>query len=307
MSAALGGIRLVLGGNAFGWTADAATSARVLDAFVDGGGRMVDTAEEYSNWVPGHVGGESETVIGNWLAKRRDREALRIHTKVGMSGKPGCLAPSVIERAIDGSLKRLRTDYVDLYYAHKDDPETPQEAVLETFARLVEAGKVRTLGASNFSADRLASALRLSEANDWPRYEVLQPMYNLVERRAFEGPLQDLCVREGVAALPYWGLAVGFLTGKFRHKEDLGRGARGAFGVKYLDGNGPRVLAALDAIAAEVGAIQGQIALAWLNAQPGISAPIAGARNLEQVTELLGAAAVTLSPTQLMQLEKASR
>lgn len=304
---AIHGIRLVLGGNAFGWTADRDQSLAVLDAFYEGGGRMIDTAEGYSNWVPGHVGGESETIIGEWLESRGVRDEMRIHTKVGMGGEPGCTAPERVATALDASLARLRTDHVDLYYAHRDDPQTPQDEVVDGFARLVTAGLTRSVGVSNFSAERLGSALDLADAKGVARPSILQNQYNLMERDAFEGALQHLCLARGVVHLPFYGLAIGFLTGKYRRAEDAAQSVRGERAAAYLKGKGPTVLSAMDAIAAETDATLSQIALAWLNAQPAIGAPIAGARSVEQVRELVGAANLTLTPDQLARLDQASR
>lgn len=300
---------LVLGGNVFGWTADRQASFAVLDAFVDGGSMMIDTADVYSAWAPGNRGGESETMIGDWLAARGRRDDVLIATKVGMlpgDGGDG-LAPARIAAAIEASLRRLKTDYVDLYFAHRDDEKVPQEDVAEAFDRLVKAGKVRSIGASNFSAERLASALAISEARGLARYGVLQPLYNLLERDDFEGPLQQLCVERNVGSIPYYGLASGFLTGKYRSRGDLGKSPRGGGLGKYLDGRGPAVLAALDSVAQETGATPAQIALAWLAAQPGVTAPIASATSAEQVEELLGAMRVALTPDQLARLDAASR
>ncbi len=299
---------LILGGNVFGWTADRSASFAVLDAFVAGGGRMIDTADSYSHWAAGNQGGESETLIGDWLAARRRRDDVLIATKVGgpMGGSRG-LAPERIAAAIEGSLRRLRVDVVDLYFAHYDDPSVPLEDVLEAFDRLVRAGKVRALGASNHTAPRLREALDLSAQRGLASYTVLQPHYNLLERDAFEGPLQQLCVDRGVAAVPYYGLASGFLTGKYRSAEDLSGRARGAGAGKYLDGRGLAVLAALDTIAGEVNGTPAQVALAWLAAQPGVAAPIASATSVEQVEELLGAMHLQLDPGQCERLESAGR
>ena len=235
---------LVLGGNVFGWTADRDASFAVLDAFVEGGGVMIDTADVYSAWVPGHQGGESESTIGAWLRASGKRDRVLLATKVGMLPGEGGekLAPARIAAACDASLRRLGTDRIDLYYAHQDDPDTPQEDVLAAFDALVKAGKVRAIGASNFTADRLASALAASKSEGLARYEVLQPEYNLVSRGTFEGPLQDLCVAQDVTALPYYGLASGFLTGKYRSEADLGQSVRGGRMKDLLTGKGPAVL-----------------------------------------------------------------
>lgn len=296
---------LVLGGNVFGWTADRAASFRVLDRFADAGGTLVDTADVYSTWVPGHEGGESETLIGEWL--RNSRKPMQIATKVGMlSGEGGeKLAPARIAAACDASLKRLGVDTIDLYFAHQDDENVRQEDVLAAFAKLIDAGKIRALGASNFSAPRLQSALDIAARDGLPRYTVLQPEYNLVRRDKFEGALQDLCVANDIGAIPYYSLASGFLTGKYRSEDDLGQSVRGGRMRDLLTGKGAAVLAAMDAVAAETGASLAQIALAWLAAQPGVTAPIASATSVEQLDELIGAWGVTLSADQLARLTEA--
>jgi aryl-alcohol dehydrogenase-like predicted oxidoreductase len=299
---------LILGGNVFGWTADRAKSFTVLDAFVAGGGTMIDTADVYSAWVPGHAGGESETVIGEWLRARRRRDDVQITTKVGLlpigSGKG--LEPAHIATAIEGSLRRLGTDYIDLYLAHRDDDTQDQGAVAWAFDALVQAGKVRVIGASNFTADRLASAIAVQESGGFAPYQVLQNEYNLLERGGYEGAVQDLCVARGIGMTPYYGLAAGYLTGKYRKAEDA-RGARGDKAAKYMAAKGPRVLAALDGVAAARGASVAQIALAWIAAQPGITAPIASATSVEQVEDLLGSIRITLSAEDLATLDMASR
>jgi aryl-alcohol dehydrogenase-like predicted oxidoreductase len=299
---------LILGGNVFGWTADQATSFAILDAFVAGGGRMIDTADGYSRWVPGHRGGESESIIGAWLASRGRRDDVLIATKVGapMDGTKG-LAPGRIASSIEGSLKRLRTDYVDLYFAHYDDPDTPFEATLEAFDRLVRAGTVRAIGASNHDASRLAEALDVSAALGLASYSVLQPEYSLVARSRFEGPLQHLCLMRGLAAVPYYSLASGFLTGKYRRMDDIAGRARGTAVSRYLNAFGLGVLGAVETVAAEAAATPAQVALAWLAAQPAVAAPIASATTVDQVRELIGALRLTLTPDQLARLDAASR
>ncbi|WP_294355507.1 aldo/keto reductase [uncultured Sphingomonas sp.] len=298
---------LVLGGNVFGWTADRDASFAVLDAFVDGGGTMIDTADVYSAWVPGHQGGESETTIGEWLRTSGKRDQVQIATKVGMLPGDGGekLSPARIAAACEDSLKRLGTDYVDLYFAHRDDEDTPQDAVAEAFARLVEAGKVRVLGASNFHAARLKSAIEGARAAGLPHYQVLQPEYNLVSRTKFEGELQDYCVEFNVGVVPYYGLASGFLTGKYRSADDLKKSVRGGRMTELLEGKGQAMLAAMDGVAEETGATHAQIALAWLIAQPGVSAPIASATRVEQVHDLLPAMELRLSDDQLARLTDA--
>ena len=299
---------LILGGNVFGWTADRATSHKVLDAFVAGGGRMIDTADAYSTWVPGHQGGESESIIGEWLQARGRRDDVMIATKVGadMYGSRG-LAPERIAKAVDASLARLRTDYIDLYFAHFDDEKTPLADTLGAFDAAVTSGKVRSIGASNYTADRLREALDIGAARSLTSYSVLQPHYNLVERAKFEGALQELCVERGVATVPYFALASGFLTGKYRGMANPEEGARGGAVKGYLNDFGYGVLAALDSVAKELEATPAQVALAWLAAQPAVSAPIASATRVAQVEELLGAMRLTLTPEQLLSLEKASR
>ena len=300
-------VPLAFGGNVFGWTADKATSFRLLDAFVDGGGTLIDTADIYSAWVPGHSGGESETILGEWLASSGKRDRVTIATKVGMrpGGQPATLAPDHIAAACEASLHRLQTDHIDLYYAHHDDPEVPQEAVLTAFGKLVEVGKVGVLGASNFKAARLKSANDHARAAGLPHYQVLQPLYNLASREAFEGELQDYAVEYNIGVLPYYGLAAGFLTGKYRAADDLKGKARSGSVAALLDGNGPKVLSAMDAIAAETGASLPQIALAWLAAQPGVTTPIASATSVEQLEELMGSLTLTLAPEQMERLDAA--
>lgn len=295
---------LVLGGNVFGWTADKAASFAVLDAFVAGGGTMIDTADMYSSWVDGHEGGESETMIGDWLRTSGRRDDVLIATKVGMLPGEGGekLQPARIAAAAEASLKRLGTDRIDLYYAHQDDDTVSQEAVLEAFGKLVDAGKVRVIGASNFHAARLKSAVDAAKASDLPRYHVLQPEYNLVSRDKFEGELQDYCVTENIGVLPYYGLASGFLTGKYRTPNDLGASVRGGGMRDLLDGKGKAVLEAMDAVVSETGASHAQVALAWLLTQPGITAPIASATSARQIEDLLPAMTLELSDEQLSTL-----
>ena len=297
---------LVLGGNVFGWTIDADTSFAVLDAFVAGGGRMIDTADVYSAWAPGNRGGESEAIIGRWLQRRGRREDVLIATKVGMleiGGAKG-LAPGHIARAAEASLGRLGVDHIDLYYAHRDDDSQDQAAVADAFDALVKSGKVRAIAASNCGRDRLASALQAQAGK--ARYSALQNQYNLLERGAFEGGLQRFCVENDVPLLPYYGLASGYLTGKYRSEADLQGRTRGSAAAKYMAGHGPRVLAAMDVVAEETGARHAQIALAWLAAQPGVAAPIASATSVEQVEELLGSMTLNLSDDQLRRLSEAS-
>jgi aryl-alcohol dehydrogenase-like predicted oxidoreductase len=300
---------LVLGGNVFGWVANGDNAFAILDAFIDGGGTMIDTADVYSAWIPGHKGGESETVIGEWLAQRGRRDDVLIVTKVGMMPGEGGkgLEASRIAAAVEASLKRLNTDYIDLYFAHRDDKDTPFEETLEAFAKLVEAGKVRHIGASNYEAPRLAEALGVSAANGLPRYEVLQPELHLMCRDKFEGPLQQLCIDQDIGVVSYFGLASGFLTGKYRKASDVEGSNRAHRVPEYMNARGFAVLAAMDAIAEETGASLAQIALAWVAAQPGVTAPIASATSAEQLAELLGVLDLALSTDQLAKLDAASK
>ncbi|RHW19153.1 aldo/keto reductase [Sphingomonas gilva] len=294
---------LVLGGNVFGWTADRQASFAVLDAFADGGGTMIDTADVYSAWVSGHKGGESESMIGEWLKASGKRDRVLIATKVGMM--PGGLAPDRIADAVEESLRRLGTDRIDLYFAHQDDENVPLADALGAFARLVEAGKVRSIGASNYSAMRLKEAIDVAAAEGLPHHAVLQPEYNLLSRRKFEGELQDLAIQHNIGVIPYYGLASGFLTGKYRSEADLGKSPRGGGMRKYLEGKGPAMLAAMDGVADETGATHAQIALAWLAAQPGVTAPIASATSASQVEDMLGAMRLELSAGQIAKLDAA--
>jgi aryl-alcohol dehydrogenase-like predicted oxidoreductase len=296
---------LNLGGNVFGWTADEDTSFSILDRFVEMGGNFIDTADGYSRWVPGHVGGESETIMGRWIARRGRRDDLVIATKVGKKPDLLGLAPDTIRRACDGSLKRLNMDVIDLYYCHADDPDVPLEETLGAMAELVDAGKVRYIAASNYSVERLAEALAISDANGWPRFIAVQPHYNLVVRNEYEGPVRDLCAREGLSCLPYYALASGFLTGKYRDPE-LHRGDRAAKAMTYLDDRGLRILDAMDVIAARHETTPTAIAIAWLNHQPTVAAPIASASRPEQLDELMKGALLPLSSDDLALLDGAS-
>jgi aryl-alcohol dehydrogenase-like predicted oxidoreductase len=301
---------LVFGGNVFGWTADEATSFRLLDAFVDGGFNLIDTADVYSTWVPGHTGGESETVIGRWLKQSGKRDRVLIATKVGKpmagEGRTG-LSPRWIRQAVDDSLRRLQTDRIDLYQSHDDDTGTPLEDTLATYAELIRAGKVRAIGASNHTAARLAEALDVSERLKLPRYETLQPLYNLVDRAAFEAELEPLVRERGLGVINFFGLARGFLTGKYRSEADLAKSPRGA-GVKAncFNERGWRILAALDEAAAALKATPAQVALAWQMARPTISAPIASATSVAQLEELMGAARLALDSSTITALDRAS-
>jgi hypothetical protein len=292
----------ILGGNVFGWTADEGTSFRILDAFIAGGGTMIDTADVYAAWVPGLKGGESETVIGNWLASRGGRDDVLIATKVGFIGG---LSAANIERAVEGSLKRLRTDRIDLYYAHKDDPDVPLEETLDAFDKLARAGKVRALGASQIEAPRLQAALDISAANGWTGYSVLQAGYSLLDR-SIEAEVVPLAVARGLGVATFYSLANGYLTGKYRSPADLAKSVRGDRVAPYLAGRGPAILAALDGIAADLSATPAQVALAWTAAQPGITAPLASATSVEQLEELLGSLRLRLSAEQTERLNRAS-
>jgi len=298
---------LAFGGNIFGWTADEATSFKLLDAFVDSGLNLVDTADVYSKWIPGNKGGESETIIGNWLAKGGKRDKVVIATKLGVEMGPGeqGLSRAYMMREVERSLARLKTDYIDLYQAHRDDAETPMEETLSAFGELIKAGKVRAIGASNFKADRLAEALRVSATKGLPRYESLQPWYNLYDRADFEGALADLCRRENVGVIPYFSLASGFLTGKYRSEKDLQGKARGYRVKDMLNERGFRILKALDTVSGELRATPAQVSLAWLVAH-GVTAPIASATTLDQFQELLGATSLKLSPETVRLLDEAS-
>ena len=291
-----------LGGNVFGWTADQDTSFAILDAFYEAGGRMIDSADVYSAWVPDHKGGESETVIGAWLASRDVRTEMRIHTKTGMLGGAELYEPARVLKSLDRSLERLQTDYLDLYYAHKDYPELPIADIVAAFGGT--SAKVRSLGASNFTATRLTEALDAARAAGSMPFTALQNEYNLVSRANYGADLQALCTANGIAMFPFYGIANGFLTGKYRSEADFGKSVRGGR-MKELIVTGAPMLAAMDAIAAETGATLAQIALAWLNAQPGIGAPIASATTVEQVKDLCGMASLTLSGEQLAQLDTA--
>jgi aryl-alcohol dehydrogenase-like predicted oxidoreductase len=300
--------RLVLGGNVFGWTASGEEAFAILDRFVAAGGTMIDTADVYSAWVPGHKGGESESFIGEWLKRRGRRDDVLIATKVGMlpwDGKgTGILDPDTILASCDASLARLGT-HIDLYYAHQDDPATPLADQLGAFDALVKAGKVRALGASNYSAERLIEALDISAREGLARYEVLQPEYNLMVRDNFEGDRQRVCLDRNLGVLPYFGLASGFLTGKYRSAADKDKSIRGGRMDAYLNDRGFAVLSALDEVAAEAGATPAQVALAWLAAQPGVTAPIASATSPAQLDELLGVLILELSGEQVERLTAA--
>jgi aryl-alcohol dehydrogenase-like predicted oxidoreductase len=299
---------LAFGGNVLGWTADEPTSFALLDAFVAGGGNLIDTADSYSRWAPGHAGGESETVIGRWIARRGRHDDVVIATKVGSDMGLGhkCLRRDYILAAVEDSLRRLNVEAIDLYQSHWDDETTAFDETLEAYALLTKQGKVRAIGASNLTAGRLAAALSTSERTGLPRYATLQPHYNLYERQSFEGPLQEFCIREGMGVIPYFALASGFLTGKYRSEADFGKSARGDGMRKFLNPRGLRILAALDAAAARYGATPAQIALAWLMARPGVTAPIASATSVAQLDALLAATRIVLDGDAQHMLDEAS-
>ena len=295
---------LCFGGNVFGWTADERTSFSLLDAWVDAGFNFIDTADVYSRWAPGHTGGESEAVIGRWLKQGGKRDRVVIATKCGMDKG---LSPGWIREAVEASLKRLNTDVIDLFQAHKDDEATPLEATLEAFARLIEQGKVRVIGASNYSAARLAQALETSGRLKLPRYESLQPLYNLYDRAEFEQDLQPLCQREQVGVMNFYALAAGFLSGKYRQPEDAAKSPRGAGTVKkYLNERGVRILDALDAVSQRIGSTPAQVAVAWVMARPGVTSAIASATSLRQLDQLVEASRLQLDPQALQVLDTAS-
>lgn len=298
---------LAFGGNVFGWSVDEKRSFELLDAFVDAGGNLIDTADVYSAWVPGNAGGESETIIGKWLRKSGKRDRVLISTKVAKWAEHPGLSPVNIRQAVDGSLQRLQVDCIDLYQAHEDDASVPMADTLGEFARLIEAGKVRVIGASNFGAARFADALAVAKQHGLPRYESLQPEYNLVSRAGYEKELEPLIRRENIGVISYYALASGFLSGKYRREADLAKSsARGGAVKQFLNPHGLQVLAALDAVAAAHGATPAQVALAWLIARPGLTAPIVSATSVEQLRELLGATSLQLDDNEIAQLDLAS-
>lgn len=297
---------LVLGGNVFGWTADETRTFTLLDRFVERGFNAVDTADMYSSWVPGNTGGESETLIGRWLARRGRRDDLVLMTKVGMWEARKGLSAVNIEAAVDDSLRCLGTDHLDVYFAHEDDGETPLDETLTAFGRLVQAGKVRALGASNYSAERLQQALQVSADGGLPRYEVLQPRYNLVDRAGYESGLAQIAGDNGLGVVSYFSLAAGFLTGKYRSSGDLQGAARAGMLQAYFDDRGLTILAVLREVAAALAATPAQVALAWLMARPGVTAPIASATSVEQLDDILAAADLTLPADAIERLDRAS-
>jgi aryl-alcohol dehydrogenase-like predicted oxidoreductase len=298
---------LAFGGNVFGWSADEQRSFELLDAFVDAGFNLIDTADVYSAWVPGNRGGESETIIGKWLKRNGKRDKVLIATKVAKWVEHRGLSPLNIRQAVEGSLQRLQTDCIDLYQAHEDDASVPLSETLGAFAKLIEEGKVRVIGASNYGADRFAEALKVAQEHNLPRYESLQPEYNLVSRGIYERELEPLVRREDIGVINYYALASGFLSGKYRSEADLAKSrARGGSVKKYLTPQGLKVLAALDEVATAHKATPSQVALAWLMARPGITAPIASATSVEQLRELTGAATLTLAQDEMAALNEAS-
>ncbi|WP_034292535.1 aldo/keto reductase [Herbaspirillum sp. RV1423] len=299
---------LAFGGNVFGWTVDEATSFSLLDKFVDAGLNLVDTADVYSRWADGNKGGESETVIGKWIRQSGKRDKLVIATKVGKDmgdGKVG-LSAAYIRRAVEDSLRRLQTDYIDLYQSHADDRSTPLEETLQTYGELVQQGKVRLIGASNYGVDRLDQARKISLEHGYPLYQTLQPEYNLYSRADYENNLEQYCLKEGIGVINYYSLASGFLSGKYRSEKDLGKSTRGGKTQNYLNPRGLRILAALDAVAGRYASTPASVALAWLIARPGITAPIASATSLEQMDALIAATQLSLDDDAIRQLDQAS-
>jgi aryl-alcohol dehydrogenase-like predicted oxidoreductase len=296
------------GGNVLGWTADEATSFSLLDAFSSSGFNLIDTADIYVNWLPGFKGGESETIIGKWLARSGKRAKVVLATKVGMEMSPGRtgLSKRYIIEAVEESLRRLNTDYIDLYQSHRDDAETPLEETLEAYAQLIKQGKVRAIGASNYTAERLEDSLQVSVSTGLPSYQCLQPHYNLYDRAGFERTAQAVCEKNGLGVLTYFSLANGFLTGKYRSSLDLGTGARSDAVKPYMNARGMNILAALDDVSSLLDTTPAQVALAWLIAQPTVTAPIASATSLAQLDELMVAAHLTLPPAAIETLNRAS-
>ena len=299
---------LVLGGNVFGWTVDEPTSFAILDAFVAAGFNCIDTADVYSNWKPGNAGGESETIIGRWLKRTAKRDKVVIATKVGhpMGPDSSGLSKSHILSAVEKSLARLQTDYIDLYQSHVDDPEVSFEETLGTYDELIDQGKARAIGASNFTAERLRQSLEVSARDSLPQYQSLQPLYNLYDREGFESALEPFCLENGVGVIPYYSLAVGFLTGKYRTEADLGKSVRSARAKNYMTERGFRILKALDQVAKQLNATPGKVALAWLITRPSVTAPIASASCLEQLNDLIAATKLVLSREQIEYLNQES-
>ncbi|MGN6568894.1 MAG: aldo/keto reductase [Flavipsychrobacter sp.] len=297
-----------LGTNVFGWTVDEPTAYKLLDSFVEKGFNLIDTADVYSRWAHEGKGGQSETIIGNWLKKSGKRSSVVLATKVGMEMGPNekGLSRKYITQEIEHSLRRLQTDYIDLYQSHKDDADTPIEETLSTYEDLVKQGKVRVIGASNFSAERLIESIIAGEKYGYPRYECLQPLYNLYSRKEFEADLASACQRHSLGVITYYSLASGFLTGKYRSEKDISKSARGGGMNKYMNERGFRILNALDEVSAKHNATQAQIATAWLMARPGITAPIASASKLQQLEDLAKAAEIKLNDNDMLRLNEAS-
>ena len=299
---------LVFGGNVFGWTADQDTSFKLLDAFVAAGFNAIDTADTYSRWASGHQGGESETIIGEWMKRSGNRNKIIVATKVGMDMGLGkkCLSKAHILRSAEDSLRRLQTDYIDLYQSHIDDPDTPMEETLGAYAELIKQGKVRAIGASNHKAERLAAALETSRKTGLPAYQTLQPNYSLIERAEYENNLESLCEKEGLGVINYFPLAGGFLSGKYRSEGDAAGKARARNVTKYLNERGFKILAALDQVAKKYDATPARVSLAWLLARPSITAPIVSATNLEQLNDLISSVDLALDPDSIEFLNQAS-
>ena len=299
--------RLAFGGNVFGWTVDERTAFALLDRFLAAGGNLIDTADAYSFWAPGNAGGESEALIGRWMKSRQNRDRVIVATKVGMLPAKKGLAKSTILSAVEDSLRRLQTDFIDLYQSHVDDPETPIEETLSAYSQLVQQGKVRAIGASNYTVERLSESLQISRVQHLPIYCSLQPLYNLYDRSDFESQLAPLCLREGVGVITYSSLGSGFLTGKYRSENDLGKSPRGPRTQKRMDEKGFRILAALDEVAQATHSNPARVALAWLLAQPVVTAPIASATSLAQLDDLIASTRLVLDPSSLDILNRASR
>jgi aryl-alcohol dehydrogenase-like predicted oxidoreductase len=299
---------LAFGGNVFGWTADESTSFALLDAFVAAGFNLIDTADVYSRWVKGHSGGESETIIGKWLKRSGKRAKVVIATKVGKEMGPNSkgLSKTYILQAVEDSLRRLRTDFIDLYQSHDDDPQTPLAETLEAYDQLIKQGKIRAIGASNYSAQRLAESLKVSEQTGYPRYECLQPLFNLYDRADYEKEFEPLCKKEELGVISYFSLASGFLTGKYRSENDLSKSPRGDMVKKYLNERGLRIIEALETVAQQYHLTPAKVALAWLISHPSVTAPIASATNLEQLNELIEATTIELDSSAINLLNKAS-
>ena len=298
---------IAFGGNVFGWTADEAISHRILDAFVDAGFSFIDTADVYSRWVPGHTGGESEAITGSWLKKDPAKRAkVQIATKCGMIPADGALKRDAIKKSVDESLKRMNTDHIELFQSHKDDKATPLEETLSTYGELIKAGKLGAIGASNYDAPRLAEAAKISKEKGLPRYESLQPHYNLMERGLFEGALENECLKEGIGVIPYYSLASGFLSGKYRSEADIGNAQRGSRVKSYINPKGMGVLKALDDVAKKHNSNPTQVSLAWLMQRKSITAPIVSATNLQQLKDLIASPNVKLDAADVAAIDKAS-